>query len=102
MSARRRNPRRPRSRDRDGLIRRPAVWLATLSTVVGIATGMFTLRDQVFPRASGTAVAASEDAYQGNRRRDLRRGQPCGSQARPGASEGEAAPVGGADGHAAA
>jgi hypothetical protein len=29
-----------------------------LSTVVGIATGMFTLRDQVFPHESGTAQAA--------------------------------------------
>ena len=36
----------------------PGVWLATLSTVVGIATGMFTLRDQVFPHESGTAQAA--------------------------------------------
>ena len=41
-----------------------AIWLATLSTVVGIATGMFTLRDQVFPRESGSAQAVSVSAYQ--------------------------------------
>jgi hypothetical protein len=46
------------------LLARPTVWLATLSTVVGLATGMFTLRDQVFPREAGTAVAISEPAYQ--------------------------------------
>jgi len=44
--------------------RHPAVWLATLSTVVGLATGMFTLRDQVFPREAGTAVATSMPVYQ--------------------------------------
>lgn len=42
---------------------RPAVWLGTLSTVVAIATGMFTLRDQLFPSDSGTA-AASVAVYQ--------------------------------------
>jgi hypothetical protein len=42
---------------------RPAVWLATLSTVVGLATGMFTLRDQVFPGEGGTARAVNEAAY---------------------------------------
>ena len=42
---------------------RPAVWLATLSTVVGLATGMFTLRDQVFPGEGGTARAVDEGAY---------------------------------------
>ena len=41
-----------------------AIWLATLSTVVGIATGMFTLRDQVFPRESGSAQAVSVSAFQ--------------------------------------
>ena len=44
--------------------RQAAIWLATLSTVVGIATGMFTLRDQVFPRESGSAQAVSVSAYQ--------------------------------------
>ena len=44
--------------------RHAAIWLATLSTVVGIATGMFTLRDQVFPRESGSAQAVSTVAYQ--------------------------------------
>jgi hypothetical protein len=40
------------------LSRRSAIWLGTLSTVVGIATGMFTLRDQVFPGESGNAQAS--------------------------------------------
>jgi hypothetical protein len=44
--------------------RQAAIWLATLSTVVGIATGMFTLRDQVFPRESGSAQAVSVSAFQ--------------------------------------
>jgi len=29
-------------------LRAPGVWLTTLSTVVAVATGMFTLRDQIF------------------------------------------------------
>ena len=37
---------------------RPAVWLGTVSTVVAIATGMFTLRDQIFPKDAGTASAS--------------------------------------------
>jgi hypothetical protein len=45
------------------LSRQSAIWLGTLSTVVGLATGMFTLRDQVFPRESGNA-RASLPAYQ--------------------------------------
>src|SRR3954451_12875735 len=45
------------------LAHRPGVWLATVSTVVGIATGMFTLRDEVFPQESGTAGAAAEASY---------------------------------------
>ena len=49
---------------RTALRRHPAVWLATLSTVVGIATGMFTLRDQVFPREAGTAAAIPVSLYQ--------------------------------------
>ncbi len=44
--------------------RNAGIWLATLSTVVGVATGMFTLRDQVFPREAGTAVAVSVPEYQ--------------------------------------
>lgn len=43
---------------------RPVVWLATLSTVVGVATGMFTLRDQVFPGEGSTASAVNAGAYQ--------------------------------------
>ena len=42
---------------------RPAVWPATLSTVVGVATGKFTLRDQVFPGEGSTASAVNEGAY---------------------------------------
>jgi hypothetical protein len=49
---------------RNALKRHPAVWLATLSTVVGIATGMFTLRDQVFPREAGTAAAVTVSVYE--------------------------------------
>jgi hypothetical protein len=43
-------------------MRKPAIWLTTLATVVGIATGMFTLRDQIFPEESPTAKA-SPDVY---------------------------------------
>lgn len=43
---------------------RARVWLATLSAVVGVATGMFTLRDQVFPNESGSAGAVSAPLYQ--------------------------------------
>jgi hypothetical protein len=42
---------------------RAKIWLATISTVVGVATGMFTLRDQVFPSESGSAGAMSTSAY---------------------------------------
>jgi len=47
-----------------GLTSHSRIWLATLSTVVAIATGMFTLRDQIFPREAGTAAALSVPAYQ--------------------------------------
>jgi hypothetical protein len=50
--------------DRGVLRARAGIWLATVSTVVGVATGMFTLRDQVFPREAGTARAVSAPAYQ--------------------------------------
>jgi hypothetical protein len=40
------------------------VILATLSTVVALATGMFTLRDHIFPREAGTAEAISVPVYQ--------------------------------------
>jgi uncharacterized membrane protein YgcG len=42
-----------------GILSRPGVWLGTLSTVVAIATGMFSLRDQIFPSDAGTASASS-------------------------------------------
>ncbi len=60
---RRSGGRRPNDAAGD-LMRRPAVWLATLSTVVGIATGMFTLRDQVFPGEGSGASAGSLPVYQ--------------------------------------
>jgi hypothetical protein len=51
--------------DQPSVLRRHArIWLATLSTVVGVATGMFTLRDQVFPGEAGSAGAVSVPAYQ--------------------------------------
>jgi hypothetical protein len=54
----------PRSTKRPERVSHNArIWLATLSTVVGVATGMFTLRDQVFPGESGTAGAVSESAF---------------------------------------
>lgn len=37
---------------------RPGVWLTTLSTAVAVATGMFTLRDQIFPQEAGNAPAS--------------------------------------------
>jgi hypothetical protein len=43
---------------------RAKIWLATISTVVGVATGMFTLRDQVFPSEAGSAGAMSTSAYE--------------------------------------
>jgi hypothetical protein len=41
-----------------GLSRQSSVWLTTLSTVVAIATGMFTLRDQIFPQQRPEAQAS--------------------------------------------
>src|SRR5215213_8769990 len=63
---RRRSARQARARrdERQRIRRHPAVWLATLSTVVGVATGMFTLRDQVFPREAGTAAAVPVSVYE--------------------------------------
>ena len=43
---------------------RAKIWLATVSTVVGVATGMFTLRDEVFPSEAGSAGAMSTSAYE--------------------------------------
>jgi len=45
-----------------GRSRRPGVWLTTVSTVVAVATGMFTLRDQIFHEETGV-THASADAY---------------------------------------
>jgi hypothetical protein len=66
QSKRRRSRRRTPTADpkRNPLRGRATVWLATISTVVGVATGMFTLRDHVFPRESGTAAAGSLPVYQ--------------------------------------
>src|SRR3954465_6845853 len=46
-----------------GLSHPALVLLGTLSTVVAIATGMFTLRDNIFPKEVGSAQA-SIAAYQ--------------------------------------
>ena len=47
---------------------RAKIWLATVSTVVGVATGMFSLRDQVFPseagRPAGWNTPTSRDEHQ--------------------------------------
>ena len=40
------------------------VILATMATVVALATGMFDLRDRIFPSESDTAAATSVPAYQ--------------------------------------
>jgi hypothetical protein len=50
-----------RAKRRNQVLLRPGVWLATLSTVVGLATGMFTLRDAIFPNESGRAEASVQD-----------------------------------------
>jgi hypothetical protein len=41
-----------------GLSRRAQVWLATLGTIVGVGTGMFTLADEVAPKHAGSAQAS--------------------------------------------
>jgi hypothetical protein len=43
--------------------KRAGIWLGTLAAVVSIATGMFTLRDQVFPSESGSAGAVQLPVY---------------------------------------
>jgi hypothetical protein len=50
-----------RAKRRNQVLFRPGVWLATLSTMVGVATGMFTLRDEIFPNESGRAEASVPD-----------------------------------------
>ena len=50
-----------RAKRRREVLLRPGAWLATLSTIVGLATGMFTLRDAIFPNESGTAEASVHD-----------------------------------------
>jgi hypothetical protein len=50
-----------RAKRRKLVLLRPGVWLATLSTTVGLATGMFTLRDAIFPNESGRAEASVQD-----------------------------------------
>jgi len=63
MAKRRRKTSR---RAESGRPRLPAagVILATMSTVVALATGMFTLRDHIFPQESDLAAAISVPAYQ--------------------------------------
>jgi len=61
----RRTQRRPATPERTrGRFPSAGVVLATLSTVVAVATGMFTLRDHIFPREAGTAAAVSVPAFQ--------------------------------------
>ena len=55
---RRAAPQAPEDDQSKRLSRRSAVWLTTLSTVVALATGMFTLRDQVFPQQRPEAQAS--------------------------------------------
>jgi hypothetical protein len=64
MSRRRRKSSKQAAATHSLLGRRATIWLATLSTVVGLATGMFTLRDRVFPNESGSAAAVSLPTYQ--------------------------------------
>lgn len=47
----------PHPPEQNTLSWRLKIWLGTLSTVVAVATGMFTLRDQIFPQQAGTARA---------------------------------------------
>src|SRR3954454_16754751 len=64
QTRRKRKQSRPPADSAQRLTRSAKIWLTTVSTVVAIATGMFTLRDQVFPHAAGTATAESVVAYQ--------------------------------------
>jgi hypothetical protein len=47
-----------------GFSRRAQVWLATLGTVVGVATGMVALANNVMPKHSGSAQAAPDPVIQ--------------------------------------
>lgn len=58
MSSADTDPEPPPPRRKRALSWRPGIWLTTLSTVVAVATGMFTLRDQIFPQEAGTAPAS--------------------------------------------
>ena len=75
--------------------RNAKIWLATLSTVIGVATGMFTLRDQVFPgeagwrprrrgphisRRSAASATSSTTWTSGARRRTRRSSTSCGTE----------------------
>lgn len=64
QTRRKRKQSRPAADSAQRLTRSAKIWLTTVSTVVAIATGMFTLRDQVFPREAGTATAQSVAEYQ--------------------------------------
>jgi len=64
QTRRKRKQSRPPAASAQRLTRSAKIWLTTVSTVVAIATGMFTLRDQVFPHEAGTATAESVVAYQ--------------------------------------
>lgn len=43
--------------------RKPQVWLATIATLIGIATGVFTLRDELFPRDKATTKDSTSVPY---------------------------------------
>jgi hypothetical protein len=64
QTRRKRKQSRPATERAQRRARSAKIWLTTVSTVVAIATGMFTLRDQVFPHEAGTATAESVAAYQ--------------------------------------
>ena len=57
-------PTRPPANVRAALTRHARIWLGTLSTLIAVATGMFALRDEVFPGEAGTAAAVSLPVYQ--------------------------------------
>jgi hypothetical protein len=55
----------PQGPDRSrGLSRRSGIWLTTLSTALAVATGMFTLRDQIFPPRESVGAPASVELYE--------------------------------------
>jgi hypothetical protein len=60
---------------RTGLSRRAGLWLTTVSTVVAVATGMFSLRDELFPQQSPEVQASDTQASIGLYQRSV--GDAC-------------------------